>query len=230
MATKRGERSKHELVNLARPAVRKEDEFIERLVLPTDTLQGIALLYNTSVGEIKKLNNLHKDVDLHARRIIKVPSKGILIDLTEPTVAVPSTSSSSNFNLKQHKSGATRREYHDLDLNEDGDDDEFGDAEDGGEDSASTNGQVYLNNVDSVVQEIKEKAESVAANSIVLAASDNNNDDQYITQMRKRKEDLSWWKLALFCIILLILLPYLYFLYLEYLKQVHNTSGHNTST
>lgn len=48
MATKRGEKSKHELVTLAKS--RKEDEFIERLVLPTDTIQGIALLYNTSVS------------------------------------------------------------------------------------------------------------------------------------------------------------------------------------
>lgn len=47
MATKRGEKSKHELVTLA--SRKKEDEYIERIVLQTDTLQGIALLYNTSV-------------------------------------------------------------------------------------------------------------------------------------------------------------------------------------
>jgi hypothetical protein len=50
MATKRGDRSKHELVNLGYNNSRKEDEFIERVVLPTDSLQGIALLYNTSVN------------------------------------------------------------------------------------------------------------------------------------------------------------------------------------
>jgi hypothetical protein len=46
---------KQELVALS--IRRKEDEYIERLVLPTDTLQGIALLYNTSVSYKKKYND-----------------------------------------------------------------------------------------------------------------------------------------------------------------------------
>ena len=49
MATKRGEKSKHELVNLG--YTQKKDEVIERLILSTDSLQGIALLYNTSVRD-----------------------------------------------------------------------------------------------------------------------------------------------------------------------------------
>lgn len=39
MATKRGDKSKHELVTLANNK-RREDEYIERLVLSSDTLQG----------------------------------------------------------------------------------------------------------------------------------------------------------------------------------------------
>lgn len=45
---KRNDKSRFELEELGfKP--RREDEYIERLVLPSDTLQGIALLYNTTV-------------------------------------------------------------------------------------------------------------------------------------------------------------------------------------
>jgi len=51
MATKRGDKSKHELVNLGfSSGTGNRDEHIERVVLPTDSLQGIALLYNTTVS------------------------------------------------------------------------------------------------------------------------------------------------------------------------------------
>jgi len=44
--------------------------------------------------------------------------------------------------------------------------------EDDESDTESTNGQVYLENVDTVLKEIKEKAETVAANSPILNGSE----------------------------------------------------------
>lgn len=41
------------------------------------------------------------------------------------------------------------------------------------ENDQDNNGQVYLNNVDSVIKEIKEKAEQAAANSPILNGSDS---------------------------------------------------------
>lgn len=41
-------------------------------------------------------------------------------------------------------------------------------------DEESTNGQIYLSNVDTALQEIREKAETVAANSVVLQTSNSN--------------------------------------------------------
>ncbi|ODN03897.1 LysM and putative peptidoglycan-binding domain-containing protein 3 [Orchesella cincta] len=84
---KRVDKSRFELEELGYRRI--EDEFLERLVLPTDTLQGVALLYNTTVAELKKVNHIVSESELHARRVIKVPSKGILVDLTED-VAKPS--------------------------------------------------------------------------------------------------------------------------------------------
>lgn len=42
------------------------------------------------------------------------------------------------------------------------------------EESKSTNGQVYLSSVDTALQEIREKAENVAANSVILQASNSD--------------------------------------------------------
>lgn len=117
------------------------------------------------VAEIKKLNHLHKESDLHGRRIVKVPSRGILVDLTE-VAAIPSLQPQD-------------------DNNEDSDEE-------------SANGQVYLSNVDNVLQEIREKAESVAANSVVLQGS---NSDQSLT-----RKDL----LGTFCMPLFLSLRFLW--------------------
>ncbi|XP_021967400.1 lysM and putative peptidoglycan-binding domain-containing protein 3 isoform X2 [Folsomia candida] len=195
MATKRGDKSKHELVTLANNK-RREDEYIERLVLSSDTLQGIALLYNTSVAELKKLNHLHKDTDLHGRRIIKVPSRGILVDLTDAPPSPP------------------------LHVRDDGNSEES--------DEESTNGQIYLSNVDTALQEIREKAETVAANSVVLQTSNSN--ETLLTPFQSKNEDIAWWKIALPCIGVLFVLPYLYYLYLEHLEYIHHTHSNASSS
>jgi hypothetical protein len=89
------------------------------------------------VSELKRINQFHTDADLHARRVIKVPAKGILVDLTEDATTIPLV------HVKHSNHG-----------------DES--------DTESTNGQVYLENVDTVLKEIREKAENVAANSPIL--------------------------------------------------------------
>lgn len=89
------------------------------------------------------------ETELHARRVIKVPSKGILVDLTDdalkPRPAEPGNSSSVVDFINEELE----------------------------ENDQDNNGQVYLNNVDSVIKEIKEKAEQAAANSPILNGSDS---------------------------------------------------------
>lgn len=103
---------------------------------------------------MKKVNHIVSETELHARRVIKVPSKGILVDLTEdsakpkPLVLDPKI----NISVVDVVSG------------------EF--LEDDEQDR-DNNTQVYLNNVDSVIKEIKEKAEIAAANSPILNGSDS---------------------------------------------------------
>lgn len=52
-----------------------------------DTLQAIALKYDCTVAELKRLNKIEKEIEIHARRIIKVPAKShLLLIETRPIV------------------------------------------------------------------------------------------------------------------------------------------------
>lgn len=90
------------------------------------------------MAELKKLNHIHTDIELHARRVIKIPSKGILINLD------------SNISSESSHPPLMNTE----EIEED------------------TNGFTYLNNLDTAVKEIKEKAEQAAVNSTVLVGSE----------------------------------------------------------
>jgi len=202
---KRIDKSRVELEELGfRP--RREDEFIERLVLPSDTLQGIALIYNTSVAELKKLNHILSEAELHARRVIKVPSKGILVDLFE----APAKSSPQ---IDISRSNISRSNVS-LDVLSD----------DSGENDLDNNGQVYLNNVDSVIKEIKEKAQISAARSPIL----NGSESPLLSQFAKKQGEVKWWLILLPCLAVLIGFPVLYFLYRERIEEHHPLNSTET--
>jgi len=47
--------------------------FVEHLVKPNETLQGLALQYRSSVFELKRANNIVKEVEFYALRVLKIP-------------------------------------------------------------------------------------------------------------------------------------------------------------
>ncbi|XP_049877176.1 lysM and putative peptidoglycan-binding domain-containing protein 3 [Pectinophora gossypiella] len=53
--------------------MRPQEHFIEAQVQEGDTLQAIALRFYCSISELKRINHIHKDNEIFARRIIKVP-------------------------------------------------------------------------------------------------------------------------------------------------------------
>lgn len=120
------------------------------------------------MGEIKKLNHLYTEHDLHARRIIKVPSRGILINLEDPVEVVTcnnkagtqgqgdSLSSSSSNNISVNvTNNFTYEDNESTEIN------------------ANDQMTLYLSTKDNLLQEIREKADSVAANSPILNGSDS---------------------------------------------------------
>ncbi|OWR41245.1 lysM and putative peptidoglycan-binding domain-containing protein 3 [Danaus plexippus plexippus] len=87
--------------------IKPQDHFIEAQVQEGDTLQAIALRFYCSISELKRINNIHKDNEIHARRTIKVPVTpySVLTELIpaqqtpEPT---PSTSSHISTSLNMN--------------------------------------------------------------------------------------------------------------------------------
>merc|ERR1712127_358603 len=54
-------------------AVDNHMEYVEHLVKPNETLQGLALQYRSSVFELKRANNIVKEVEFYALRVLKIP-------------------------------------------------------------------------------------------------------------------------------------------------------------
>ncbi|VVD03490.1 lysM and putative peptidoglycan-binding domain-containing protein 3-like [Leptidea sinapis] len=53
--------------------IKPQDHFIEAQVQVGDTLQAIALRFHCSISELKRINHIHKDNEIFARRTIKIP-------------------------------------------------------------------------------------------------------------------------------------------------------------
>lgn len=73
------------------------EKWLEAQILPGDTLQAIALRFNCTIAELKKINKIDKDNEIFARRIIRVPitPHSILLE-TLPKVHSSGNSSPKN--------------------------------------------------------------------------------------------------------------------------------------
>lgn len=79
---------------------------IEAKVEPGDTLASIALRFHCSVADIKRLNKIDKDNEIHARKVVKIPVTvhNVLLD-NLPTVH-KSGNSSPKINQKSGGNGS----------------------------------------------------------------------------------------------------------------------------
>ncbi|XP_026321025.1 lysM and putative peptidoglycan-binding domain-containing protein 3 isoform X2 [Hyposmocoma kahamanoa] len=78
--------------------MKPQEHYIEAQVQEGDTLQAIALRFYCSIAELKRINHIHKDNEIFARRTIKVPVTpySVLTELLPPSETVepvPTTSS-----------------------------------------------------------------------------------------------------------------------------------------
>ncbi|KAJ2948647.1 hypothetical protein O0L34_g7903 [Tuta absoluta] len=76
--------------------MKQQEHFIEAQIQEGDTLQALALRFYCSVSELKRINHIHKDNEIYARRTLKVPVTpySVLTELmpTPQPEQVPSTS------------------------------------------------------------------------------------------------------------------------------------------
>ncbi|MFH4974857.1 hypothetical protein AB6A40_001566 [Gnathostoma spinigerum] len=54
-------------------SMRKYSSLINHTVVPSDTLQGLALRYNSSMADIKRINRLWSNESLYLKIIVKIP-------------------------------------------------------------------------------------------------------------------------------------------------------------
>uniref|UniRef100_A0A8D8DFU5 LysM and putative peptidoglycan-binding domain-containing protein 4 n=1 Tax=Culex pipiens TaxID=7175 RepID=A0A8D8DFU5_CULPI len=80
------------------------ERWMEAQILPEDTLQAIALRFNCTIAELKKINKIDKDNEIFARRIIRVPitPHSILLE------TLPKVHSSGNSSPKRNVPDATQ--------------------------------------------------------------------------------------------------------------------------
>lgn len=80
------------------------ERWMEAQILPGDTLQAIALRFNCTIAELKKINKIDKDNEIFARRIIRVPitPHSILLE------TLPKVHSSGNSSPKRNLPNATQ--------------------------------------------------------------------------------------------------------------------------
>ena len=85
--------------------IKPQEHFIEAQVREGDTLQAIALRFYCSISELKRINHIHKDNEIFARRTIKVPVTpySVLTELipVQPPEPTPSTSSQTLNSLQE---------------------------------------------------------------------------------------------------------------------------------
>lgn len=75
----------------------RHEQTLEAQVQDNDTLNSIAIRFNCSVQDIKRLNNIHRDNEIFAFKVVKVPltAQNILLD-TLPKVHKSGQSSPNN--------------------------------------------------------------------------------------------------------------------------------------
>ncbi|XP_055609542.1 lysM and putative peptidoglycan-binding domain-containing protein 3 [Uranotaenia lowii] len=90
--------------------------WMEAEILPGDTLQAVALRFNCTIAELKKINKIDKDNEIFAKRIIRVPitPHSILLE-TLPKVHSSGNSSPKNVPAAPLLSSSTLEEQIDLD-------------------------------------------------------------------------------------------------------------------
>lgn len=82
---------------------------IEAKVEPGDTLQALALRFGCTAAEIKRLNKIDKDNEIHAHKVLKIPMTihNVLLD------HLPSIHHSGNNSPRNECNGGWRTEHHD---------------------------------------------------------------------------------------------------------------------
>lgn len=209
---------------------KKEIPCMEIEVKDGDTLQSIAISYSCSIAELKRLNNIHKENEIFARKRIKVPSKLISLALAEVHSNENGSASNSNQFSKENippnssidslvkfvsSPPKTEPEVNEIIFN------------------------TKIKSKPSVDVALAEEEPILAEEVCLIPQSDKQRTEIQDPFIRKLNFNCSGadcdisWKVLVFCIVLVILaLPLIYVFYVaehpEYYHHPHNNSLNNS--
>ncbi|XP_071868706.1 lysM and putative peptidoglycan-binding domain-containing protein 3 [Bombus fervidus] len=191
-----------------------------------DTLQALALRYRCTISELKRINKIHKENEIHARRFIKVPIQPFSL-LTET--------------LEQHQSGQADRSK--VSISSSGEETE----------NVVTKGPLLNVIKNPVVIELpKAEINTIILNSVceplssfnsgnsleisnsecdqLLTSAESNTKSSHLTETFRCSGDdcgLSWTQLLGFSLLLGFAGPIIYILYIaEFSSKTHSVTNH----
>ena len=190
-----------------------------------DTLQALALRYRCTISELKRINKIHKENEIHARRFIKVPiqpfslltetleqSRSGQTDQSEVTIPGPNEEavSTQRGSLLDLKRSSNLTELPGTEIN-----------------------TIILNSVCEPLSSYNSNNSLEIANSEcdqLLTSAESNSNNSHLTDTFKCSGDdcgLSWTQLLGFSLLLGFAGPIIYILYIaEFSFKNHSTGNH----
>ncbi|XP_032454857.1 lysM and putative peptidoglycan-binding domain-containing protein 3 [Nasonia vitripennis] len=207
----------------SKPALPRKVEVINVKIQSDDTLQALALRYHCTISELKRINNIHKDNEIHAHRSIKVPVQAYSL-LTETLGKSNESNQDSALDpaVSNQTEGTSSKENQLIDLLT----------------TASTSSTIEINNIilNSTVEPLSQYNNESSQSGI-----DETETDQLINSIesinRRSSNDvvntfkcsgadwgLSWFQLLCFSLLLGFLGPIIYVLYIAESSKHHHSS------
>lgn len=199
--------------------IKPQEHFIEAQVQEGDTLQAIALRFYCSIAELKRINQIHKDNEIFARRTIKVPVTpySVLTELipSEQPEPTPSTSKQTPKSIQQllqsngipqlHQSSSLQKEEKDY--------------------AIDCNAVIMNSTLASSVSPYSdvEPAEQVTEDTQLLPNKEKIPVEAIVVkELTSHGADfgLKWFHLVCFMLLLVVVIPIVYILF--YLDQEHD--------
>ncbi|XP_031833503.1 lysM and putative peptidoglycan-binding domain-containing protein 3 [Nomia melanderi] len=191
-----------------------------------DTLQALALRYRCTISEIKRINKIHKENEIHARRFIKIPVQpfSLLTETVEEIQSEQAGSSEVSMSTANEEVISTSIQNPLLNIMKNPVVTQLPKAE---------INAIILNSVCEPLSSYNNSnsLEIVSAESDqLLTSTDSNSNGTHVTDTFKCSGDdcgLSWTQLLGFSLLLGFAGPIIYILYIaEFSSKNHSTNNH----
>ncbi|KAF2900190.1 hypothetical protein ILUMI_05985 [Ignelater luminosus] len=205
---------------------------MEKVVEEGDTLQALSIRYHCPISELKRLNNIHRENEIFAKRVVKVPARPFSMALASIHTSGSSSPSEKNGSLKKGVDAEILKSK----LN-----DKFLNIPNTSSSSSnsnnSSNGAIEVNQVifNSSVKPVSKVCDNVIENTLI-----NEVDDEQVSLLPRSAliaetvvsrlscsgadADIPWIALIICIVIVIFAVPLIYIFYIaEHFEQYHHS-------